>query len=636
MRRFISLAAMLTALSAFSYPAARAEREVEGEISYPEFDEDMLGTLIDVNRAGMEDLMKLPGVGPSAARSILEARSRAGKFASKRDLLERGAVTEELYDVIAPYITAVFDGNRRAEEISLRIRSSGSWSAGTGHPVPWGNYLRAKWSRGERWRAGVLADRDPGESRLVDNLKWSLSYDRKSGPVEKLVAGNLRYELSRGLLFFTRSRASKGSLVPGSAGRRGRGLGVDLSTTEGYVLRGLGLKIRLSDPVSLTILASSTPLDVSRDESGRAVSIRTSGYHTSSFTGERGGMGLFTFAGHADAGLGSFGNCGFTVADLKYTEPLLPLPEEGNYHRFRGSRRDFAGFDWDIILSGMGLFGEVVHELRRGTGIQAGVERGTGPTRWSILYRDYSPDFFPPFGNPLQDGTGAPGNERGFFTSLGFKLTPTVKMSLYIDACRRAWRRTDEPFPQERGEAFLEGRWRPVGGVQVVLRVSEKRGDSAMPVDHLRKNRKNLRRSLRMQMEWGSNRVRMRGRYEHVISAWSPVNGEHGDLLYLDTRIRPRDSWNFDLRVMVFGSDSISSAVYEYETDLPGLMRVLPMTGEGVRWYINVKWCGGRRWSVSAKYGETSRYADGGPETFLGGELTDRSFGVQLDLETAR
>jgi hypothetical protein len=636
MHRVISLESLLILLSAFYYLASVQGREIEGEGSYPEFHEEMQLSPIDVNRAMMEDLIKLPGVSPSIASGILEARTKVGRFRSKRDLLEIGSVSEELYDMIAPYITITGQRVEREEEVSMRMRGFGKWSTENEKPGEWGNYLRVMWRRGERWKAGIVADRDPGESGFIDNWKWALSYGRKTGFVEKVVAGNLRYELSRGILFFTRSRVSKGSLVPGSLGRKGRGVGADLSTTEGYVLRGFGVRMRLCDPVALTVLVSSTPLDVSRDESGKATSVRSSGYHPPSFTGDRNGLKLFTSAGHIDAKLGVLGNLGFTLADLKYSELLRPPLDQGNYYWFRGSRRSYVGFDWDLLISDLGFFGEVGHELQRGGGFQVGVEMGTGPTRWSILFRDYSSDFQPPFGNPIQDGSGPPANERGFFSSLGFKITPDLRMSLYVDAYRRTWRRVREPFPSERSETFVEGRWRPGRGVWLIFRASERRGDRAVTVDYLPKNRKNLRRSLRLQMEWGDKPVKMRGRYERAISAWSETSVDSGDLLYFDTRFRPNGSFSFDLRVMFFGSETISSAVYEYETDLPGVMRIIPLTGEGMRWYFNVKWQAGRDWSISAKYGETNKYSDDNIEYNAGKDIAQRSFGVQLDIKTTR
>jgi competence ComEA-like helix-hairpin-helix protein len=47
----------------------------------------LLGFPIDVNRAGVEDLELLAGIGPSLARGIVQSRETSGPFSSPRDLL---------------------------------------------------------------------------------------------------------------------------------------------------------------------------------------------------------------------------------------------------------------------------------------------------------------------------------------------------------------------------------------------------------------------------------------------------------------------------------------------------------------------------------------------------------------------
>ncbi|MGW8267064.1 MAG: ComEA family DNA-binding protein, partial [Longimicrobiales bacterium] len=42
---------------------------------------------LDLNRAGLEELQGLPGIGPALAARILESRSREGPFGTAEDLL---------------------------------------------------------------------------------------------------------------------------------------------------------------------------------------------------------------------------------------------------------------------------------------------------------------------------------------------------------------------------------------------------------------------------------------------------------------------------------------------------------------------------------------------------------------------
>ena len=464
----------------------------------------------------------------------------------------------------------------------------------------------------------------------MDHWKWALSYWKGRGFLKGFVVGNLRYELSRGLLFFSRSRINKESQVITSAGRKGRGLGIDLSATEAYYLRGFGLEVNPSPRLSLTALISSSPLDASRDESGHAVSIRTSGYHYPSSSTERGGVELSTVAGHLDITLGKKGGFGLTMTDLKYSEAVSPPLEEGNFYDFRGTRRDFTGFDWDLVLGGLGFFGEGGVEIGRGKGIILGVESGAKDAMWSLLFRSYDPGCSPPFGNPFQSGSSAPTNERGFYSGLVLNVMPNIRLSLFVDVYRRLWRRVREPFPVARGEMFVEGKWRPERGVRVAFRFIERRGEKVEYAESLPKNSDDVMRRLRLQIDWSDRPLAFRGRYEQVLSGHSDLP-EDGALLYFDTRLRPTSSFSLDLRVVFFGTESSSSSVYAYEVDLPGMMSITPFSGDGMRWYLYGRYDLRKDLRISVKFGETWKIKGGDLGSNERMLISDRSFGAQLD-----
>jgi hypothetical protein len=605
------------------------EEDIEGEEGYMDFVEEMRSVRVDINEATLEELMILPGISPTIASRVTEARKRMGRFSAVEDLLRYGLLSPSLYKEAVPFITVGRKGSSYEGQISVRTRMVGKSSDDGDKRWESGNYTRVKWEHSKKWLAGVMVERDPGESRLLDSWKWAIAYRREKGFLRGFVTGNMRFELSRGLLFFSRSRISKGSRVIISADRRGRGLGIDLSSTEGYYLKGLGMELSPSPTVSVTALVSSSPLDVSRDESGRIISIRISGYHYPSASTDRGGLELSTAATHADIDLGVIGRLGFTMANLRYSEAISPPLDDDNYHDFRGSRRDFAGLDWDLVLGNLGLFGEGVVEIGRGKGVVLGVESGTRVARWNFLFRSYDPDFSPPFGNSFQSGSSNPTNERGFYSGLVFNVNSDLKMSLFFDAYRRLWRRVREPFPVKRGEMFVEGKWRPKRGVWVSLRLIERRGIKVESGEYLSMNRDDITRKLRLQIDWSDRPLTFRGRYERVLSGYGSLS-EVGALLYFDTRLRPTVDFSLDMRVLFFGAESTSSTVYAYEVDLPGTMRVVPFAGHGMKWYLYGRYAVRQDLKISIKFGEKARIAEE-TEGAESGMMYDRSLGIQLD-----
>ena len=57
---------------------------------------------VDINHAGIDELMKIPGMTASWAGRIVRFRP----YRSKQDLLDHGIVTSEVYDRIKDYVIA--------------------------------------------------------------------------------------------------------------------------------------------------------------------------------------------------------------------------------------------------------------------------------------------------------------------------------------------------------------------------------------------------------------------------------------------------------------------------------------------------------------------------------------------------
>ena len=60
--------------------------------------------LVDLNRAGKDELVLLPEIGPALADRILEYRAAAGGFRSKDELLKVKGIGEKKYAKIEPFL----------------------------------------------------------------------------------------------------------------------------------------------------------------------------------------------------------------------------------------------------------------------------------------------------------------------------------------------------------------------------------------------------------------------------------------------------------------------------------------------------------------------------------------------------
>lgn len=68
-------------------------------------DEESDSDCVNINKADVETLCTLPGIGKAKAKQIVEYRKRNGDFQSIEDIMNVAGIKEGLFSQIAPYIT---------------------------------------------------------------------------------------------------------------------------------------------------------------------------------------------------------------------------------------------------------------------------------------------------------------------------------------------------------------------------------------------------------------------------------------------------------------------------------------------------------------------------------------------------
>jgi competence protein ComEA len=99
-----SLAALATAVTLGLATASAHAESVGSKQVAPASDKSAPSGFVNLNSASEEELMRLPGIGPSKARAILELRAKLGRFSRLEDVLRVKGIGRKTFRDLQPML----------------------------------------------------------------------------------------------------------------------------------------------------------------------------------------------------------------------------------------------------------------------------------------------------------------------------------------------------------------------------------------------------------------------------------------------------------------------------------------------------------------------------------------------------
>jgi len=570
---------------------------------------------IDLNDASIEELQVIPGITPAIARNIVVTRDSLEGFRTFSELQRIDGIDDQLYALLKKYARVT---PRAQNELNLNYRSRTSrdlktrkgFEDGTYAGSPWKAYNRLLVNYGPTFSAGLLTDKDPGETKVNDFLSGFLML-RTKRPLLQIVAGDYFLEAAQGVTVWRSLGFSKGLDVILPARKTPRGLSSYVSSDESNFYRGVAGAVSLSG-VDLSGFYSNKKVDASVDSSGNVTSISGFGTHrTESELRRRLALQEEAAGGRVALSLGGAFRLGSTFHSVRYDKPFLAK----RLYDFSGREAHILGIDYDVVWKGFNLFGEWARSHTRAIGGISGLSiRFSKGWDFVLSVRRYPRDFISLHGYAFGQRNGATQNEYGIYTGLRVRLSPTIRLSAYYDQFEFPWRTAAIPLPIRGTDFLLAADLRPVRKFVVELKYkSEKKGDAVTAEDEfgrditqlVDRSQRNGRVTATLDV---SRKLRLRGRVELVKVEYSAfAGGQKGILLYQDLRWRPFSRLTVDARLIFFDTDSYDSRIYEYESELRGTLFNPALYGKGRRWYVVARYIAFGVLEISAKYSETYR-----------------------------
>ncbi len=473
---------------------------------------------------------------------------------------------------------------------------------------------------------GITGEKDSGEAFFKGSNKSGfdfysahLALEHYRSWLPALIIGDFSASFGQGLIMHSGFGVGKSSLVT-SIKRSGDALRPYTSVDENNFLRGVGISLKPSDKLTLTLFGSHNKRDGNLlvdtlYEFGEVIDVQTditslqeSNLHrTQAEIADENAINL------TQEGLGiSYQNkgthFGFNALHSHLSAPLNRTPDLYNQFYFNGDKLTNASVDYGFWLSGLHFFGETAVSDNGGlatvNGLLAGLDRHI---LGAVLFRSYDRDYQSLSPNTFGESSLA-NNEIGLYT--GLEITPTGrwKLQLYHDIWKHPWLRYQIDSPTAGEEYFsritytIKRRLELYGEYQTKTTSMNLTQEGASIPDVFDQHRSRFRLNVNNMID---KTIQLRTRLEWSFYSFHE-NKQHGFLVYQDFVYQPISSpWSVNARVTLFDTDSYDSRIYTYENDLTYYYLIPSFSDRGSRYYINLRYKGIRHLTMEIKYART-------------------------------
>jgi competence ComEA-like helix-hairpin-helix protein len=576
---------------------------------------DLAANPLNINRAGIDELMTIPGMSMGIAAAIISYRNEVKPFESVSELLGVRGIGNTTLDRVSPFVTVGSSADRRRDvylnprtwthngrfDTFSRYQRPLQTADGYKQPDSLGGYLGnpATYYQRFNYRSRHLSLNITQQKRAGEEFNNPVSLNHNSfhaglqnlGWLRQLVTGHFSVRFGQGLILRSGSSFGKGRDVIGATSVSGPVLRGHTSAQTAGAFRGIAGSV--GNRVQLTGFYSSIHRTASV-VNGDTIRFPV---HTVEFSTlndlERVNNTRQETAGGRLSIETSSGAFGINSYFNRFSRPVQRGNQPYQLHAFEGTTTSAVSADFRVRIQSLNLFGEAGRTGNGATGLISGIEIASGfNTDLVFSYRKYSSRFQSIFGGSFAEQSGIPRNEEGFYAGLRHQLTESIRVSAFFDQFRF-------PAPRFRVNQSSSGRdwfglieYIPERDTELYFQLRRKSRDeeiinldlSGRPFPELAlSKRTNARLHLTRQIHPD---IRIRSRAELVTIQSATDQQSLGYLIYQDIRFQPWQSLQIDARITFFDTDDFDSRLYHFENDLLYLFSSTMLFGRGQRMYI--------------------------------------------------
>ena len=579
----------------------------------------LIANPVNINRAGMDELLEIPFMSLSVAKNVVEFRSENGVFTSLNDLIQVQGIGNKTLENLSPFLTigsasekvkdfylnpTYWKKNLQFETISryqrtLQTREGFFRTPGEGgYTGDTGKYYQRFRVRSDHLSLNLTQEKDPGEPANIpagfDYSSWHIALT-DNGIFENVVVGDYSVSFGQGLILWNGSSFGKSRDVTRSPVKNGSGIRPYTSSQETNAFRGIALSA--GEKIQFSAFYSNRLRTASEIDRQTVRFPSETGLHrTLTERSRKNNLAQKTFGGRVRLQL-PFGFAAINSYQNKFNKPIDPGLQPHQIYRFRGKSLRAYSVDYQFLFNSFHLFGEAGMTDNQAAGFISGVKiKPVVNYEMILVYRNYDIKFQSILGSGFGEQSGLPQNEEGLYIGLKYGINSQIDVSGYFDQFRFQAPRFGTRKGTTGYDFLVSTEFAATRRFSLyVLGRSKIREDEFASLDNLgrdiRQTGTERRSGVRFNLSyWAAPSVRLQSRIEWVQSRSADNETSDGYLLYQDIRLIPSPNLRIDARITLFDTDNFQSRIFQFESDLLYVFSNRALFDQGQRMYITVKY----------------------------------------------
>ncbi|MEJ5350400.1 MAG: helix-hairpin-helix domain-containing protein [Melioribacteraceae bacterium] len=571
--------------------------------------EELVNNPIDINSATSEQLLQIPFLNLLTANAIVRYRDLHGSFNSLNELKNINELNDELIDRIKPFIQIKKTDNeilsyknllqrvkisnrlRTIQDIKTRKGFAENKFAGSRQKI----YNRLLINSQNYLRAGFTIEKDAGESSLTDFFSYHFQINNYS-IFSNITLGDYIIEFGQGLTLWGPYSFSKGIDAVNFVSRNGRTIIPYTSTDENKFFRGFAMNVNAGNLI-LSPFISFNKIDASIDSiSNNITSFDYNGYHRTNTEINKKDRVRENIIGTAvNLALNANNKIGLLYYHSKLSNELKLNSDKTN------SSFDYYSICYSTLIKKLNISGEMAYHQNSIAAINTAKLEADKNLSVLFSYRYYHNNFISLYGNSFGENSSVQ-NEIGFYTGISLK-TKFGNFNFYYDQFQNP--KTDNTllFSSNGKEFLIYYYYKIFPKTELRVKYKHQNKEITNNSNELKSLINRITNNFRIEILFNSSsKLKFKSRLELI--SLSQSQRENGYLISEDINYLPNKNLQLYGRVIFFRTDSYNSRLYEYENDLPGIMTIPALYGEGMRWYLMIKYNTNFGINFSLKYSE--------------------------------